>query len=97
MNAVKNVSGKAVDAILKIRNEHGQLKDFMEFMKKVNLNEVNRRMFETLVKCGAFDSLHENRAQLFAAMDVLFTWPRNFNVRKMHHKPPCLNYWIQVM
>ena len=33
------------------------------------MNEVNRRMLETLVKCGAFDSIHENRAQLFAVLD----------------------------
>ncbi len=78
MNAVKNVSGKAVDAILKVRNEHGELKDFMEFMKKVNLNEVNRRMFETLIKCGAFDSLHENRAQLTAALDSAFHLAQEF-------------------
>ncbi|PQM55544.1 MAG: DNA polymerase III subunit alpha [Deltaproteobacteria bacterium] len=69
LNAVKNVGGKAVDAILKVRSEHGELKDFMEFMKKVNLNEVNRRMLETLVKCGAFDSIHDNRAQLFAVLE----------------------------
>ena len=78
MNAVKNVSGKAVDAILKVRNEYGQLKDFMEFMKKVNLNEVNRRMFETLVKCGAFDSLHDNRAQLAASLDNAFHLAQEF-------------------
>ena len=78
LNAVKNVGGKAVDAILKVRSEHGQLTDFMEFMKKVNLNEVNRRMLETLVKCGAFDSLHENRAQLFAALDAAFHLAQEF-------------------
>ena len=78
LNAVKNVGGKAVDAILKVRSEHGQLTDFMEFMKKVNLNEVNRRMLETLVKCGAFDSLHGNRAQLFAALDAAFHLAQEF-------------------
>ena len=78
LNAVKNVGGKAVDAILKVRSEHGQLTDFMEVMKKVNLNEVNRRMLETLVKCGAFDSLHENRAQLFAALDAAFHLAQEF-------------------
>ena len=78
LNAVKNVGGKAVDAILKVRSEHGQLTDYMEFMKKVNLNEVNRRMLETLVKCGAFDSLHENRAQLFAALDGAFHLAQEF-------------------
>ena len=78
LNAVKNVGGKAVDAILKVRSEHGELTDFMEFMKKVNLNEVNRRMLETLVKCGAFDSLHENRAQLSAVLDNAFHLAQEF-------------------
>ena len=41
-------------------------------MKSVNLNEVNRRVLETLVKCGSFDSLHENRAQLFATLENAF-------------------------
>ena len=31
---------------------------------------MNRRVLETLVKCGSFDSLHENRAQLFNAVDI---------------------------
>tara|TARA_B100001079_G_scaffold115637_1_gene99450 strand:- start:5264 stop:7024 length:1761 start_codon:yes stop_codon:yes gene_type:complete len=78
LNAVKNVGGKAVDAILEVRRVHGELTDFMEFMKKVNLNEVNRRMLETLVKCGAFDSLHENRAQLFAVLDSAFHLAQEF-------------------
>jgi DNA polymerase-3 subunit alpha len=78
LNAVKNVGAKAVDAILKVRSEHGELTDFMEFMKKVNLNEVNRRMLETLVKCGAFDSLHENRAQLSAVLDNAFHLAQEF-------------------
>ena len=60
LNAVKNVGSKAVDAILKVKYENRQLTDFMKFMKKVNLNEVNRRVLETLVKCGSFDSLHQH-------------------------------------
>jgi len=78
LNAVKNVGGKAVDAILEVRRVHGELTDFMQFMKKVNLNEVNRRMLETLVKCGAFDSLNENRAQLFAVLDSAFHLAQEF-------------------
>jgi len=78
LNAVKNVGSKAVDSILKVRDENGPLTDFMEFMKKVNFNEVNRRMLETLVKCGAFDSLHKNRAQLFASLEDSFYLAQEF-------------------
>ncbi len=80
LNAVKNVGSKAVDAILKVKNEKTQLTDFMEFMKKVNLNDVNRRVLETLVKCGSFDSLHENRAQLFAALENAFHLAQEFQL-----------------
>ncbi len=68
LNAVKNVGGHAVDAILEVR-EQGTLTDFMEFLKAVDLGRLNKRMLETLVKCGAFDSLHANRAQLFESLD----------------------------
>jgi len=80
LNAVKNVGSKAVDAILKVKDENRQLTDFMKFMKKVNLNEVNRRVLETLVKCGSFDSLHENRAQLFATLETAFHLAQEFQV-----------------
>ena len=78
LNGVKNVGGKAVDAILKVREENGTLNDFMEFMKKVDLHESNKRMVETLIKCGAFDSLHSNRAQLFASLDDAFHLTQEF-------------------
>ncbi len=78
LNAVKNVSSKAVDAIMKVRSDHGEITDFMEFMKKVNLTEINKRMFETLIKCGAFNSLHENRAQLAAALEGAFHLAQEF-------------------
>ena len=80
MNAVKNLGSKAVDAILKVKNENRQLTDFMKFMKNVNLNEVNRRVLETLVKCGSFDSLHENRAQLFDALETAFHLAQEFQL-----------------
>jgi len=80
LNAVKNVGSRAVDAILKVKDQNFQLSDFMEFMKNVNLNEVNRRVLETLVKCGAFDSLHENRAQLFATLENAFHLAQEFQL-----------------
>ena len=80
LNAVKNVGSKAVDAILKVKDENKKLTDFMEFMKNVNLNEVNRRVLETLVKSGSFDSMHENRAQLFSVLDDAFHLAQEFQI-----------------
>jgi len=69
LNAVKNVGGNAVDAIIDIRLQTGKLDDFLDFLKTVDLNRLNRRMLETLAHCGAFDSMQPNRAKLSAVLD----------------------------
>ena len=46
-----------------------EISDFMEFLKILDFNRMNKRMLETLVKCGAFDSFRPNRAQLFTVLD----------------------------
>ena len=70
LSAVKNVGGNAVDTLLKVREKsEGRIKDLLEFMKAIDLTRINKRMLETLVKCGAFDSIQQNRAQLFQVLD----------------------------
>jgi len=69
LNAVKNVGGNAVDALVEARQEVEEINDFMEFLKILDFNRMNKRMLETLVKCGAFDSFRPNRAQLFNVLD----------------------------
>ena len=46
LNAVKNVGGNAVDAIIDVREEKGKLVDFLDFLKAVDLNRLNRRMLK---------------------------------------------------
>lgn len=67
--AVKNVGEMAVEAILKSRDEQGAFSSLHDFCQRVDLQKVNRRVLEQLVKCGAFDSVHPSRASVLAAMD----------------------------
>ena len=67
--AVKNVGLGAVDAILAARDEDGPFKSLFDLCERVDMRKVNRRVLESLVKCGAFDSTGAHRAQLFAALD----------------------------
>jgi DNA polymerase-3 subunit alpha len=53
--AVKNVGGSAVEAILKVRKIKGSFSSLMDFCENVDLRVVNRKVIESLVKCGAFD------------------------------------------
>ncbi|MGH7771937.1 MAG: DNA polymerase III subunit alpha, partial [Candidatus Binatia bacterium] len=67
--AVKNVGEKAVEVILQSREREGAFKSLFDFCRRVDLSAVNRRVVESLVKCGAFDSTGVSRAGMMAALD----------------------------
>ncbi|SDZ21531.1 DNA polymerase-3 subunit alpha [Proteiniborus ethanoligenes] len=64
--AIKNVGAAAIDSIVKTREKSGKFSSFIDFCQRVDLNVINKRMIESMIKCGAFDSLGGNRAQLLA-------------------------------
>ncbi len=66
--AIKNVGEGAIDSILKARKE-GPFSSFEDFCLRVDLRKVNRRVIESLIKAGAFDSLSAHRAQLMEILD----------------------------
>jgi DNA polymerase-3 subunit alpha len=67
--AIKNVGEIAVQNVIEVRDASGRFKSFEDFCTRVDLRIVNRKVLECLVKCGAFDSLGEPRAQVFAAVE----------------------------
>ncbi|HTS75070.1 MAG TPA: hypothetical protein VMG40_02645, partial [Bryobacteraceae bacterium] len=69
LGAIKNVGSAAVDAIVKARGEGGKFHSLFEFCERVDMGAVNRRMIESFIKAGAFDSLEGTRAQLTAVID----------------------------
>ncbi len=69
LGAVKNVGAGAVEAIVEARNAGGPFTSIYNFCERVNLGGLNRRVMESLIKAGAFDSTGANRAQLTEALD----------------------------
>ncbi len=57
LGAVRNVGGNVVDAITRARTEKGAYTDFSDFLRKVDAVAYNRKVVESLIKAGAFDSL----------------------------------------
>ncbi|OKY75781.1 MAG: DNA polymerase III subunit alpha [Desulfobulbaceae bacterium DB1] len=68
--AVKNVGGAALDSIMEERSKEGPFKSLGDFCARVDSRKVNRRVIESLIKAGAFDSLGAKRSQLFAVLDL---------------------------
>ena len=68
--AVKGVGEGAVRSIIEARERGGRFADLFDLTKRVDFKQVNRRVFEALIKCGALDGLPGNRAQNLAALDA---------------------------
>ncbi len=63
LSAVRNVGINVVDQVVAARREQGRFADFADFMDKVSTLVCNKRVIESLIKAGAFDSLgHRRRA-----------------------------------
>ncbi len=66
LGAVRGVGAKAIEIIRKARAEGGPFKDLPDFANRVRGQQINRRVIESLIKCGACDSLHPARATLLS-------------------------------
>jgi DNA polymerase III subunit alpha len=64
--AIKNVGAGAIESILEAKKKGGEFQSLIDFCQRVDLRRVNRRVVESLIKCGAFDSLGVGRARLMA-------------------------------
>ncbi len=76
--AIKNVGSAAIENIIRVR-EDGRFESIFDFLKRVDTRKVNRKVLESLIKGGCFDSLHNNRASLLASLENLLAWANKKN------------------
>ena len=62
--AVRNVGVEVVESIKKTRKEKGSFTSFSDYLDKIELAACNKRITESLIKAGAFDSLEHPRKGL---------------------------------
>jgi DNA polymerase-3 subunit alpha len=78
LNAVKNVGESAARSIVTARETDGPFTSIWDFVERVDLQAVNRRALEALVKCGALASTGVSRKGLLEeegrALDVVLSW-----------------------
>ena len=68
LSAIKNVGKSASDSIVEGRKK-GEYTSLLDFCSRVDLRLVNKEVIESLIKCGAFDSLGIKRLQLMSIVD----------------------------
>ncbi len=69
--AVKGVGAQAMGDLVGERDKGGKFKDLFDFSRRLDARSFNKRQFENLAKAGAFGCLNPNRAQTFAAAELL--------------------------
>ena len=69
LGAVKNVGLGAVEEIMRLREKGEQISSLFGFCESVDLRKVNRRVLDSFIKAGAFDSTGAHRSQLMLLLE----------------------------
>ena len=67
--AVRNVGENALKGVIAERAEHGPFTSLVDFCSRIDAQTFSKRPIESLIRCGAFDSLGARRSQLLAVLD----------------------------
>jgi DNA polymerase III subunit alpha len=65
LGAVRNVGANVVASLINLRTEKGKYTDFSDYLNKIDIAACNKKVTESLIKAGAFDSLSHPRKGLF--------------------------------
>ncbi len=69
LSAIRNVGEGIVTLLLEERNRNGPFEDFYDFCSRVDMQVLNRRAVEALIKAGSFDSMGHPRQGLLAVYE----------------------------
>lgn len=70
LGAIKNVGEHIARTIIKNRKEHGRYVSLEDFLRRITDKDLNKKSLESLIKCGALDSLGD-RSILLGNLDNL--------------------------
>jgi DNA polymerase-3 subunit alpha len=79
--AVKNVGGGAIESIISARKD-GKFNSLEDLCGRIDLRLVNRKVLESLIKCGALDCFGMVRAQMFASLDKILDFTSKIHKEK---------------
>lgn len=69
--AIKNVGEIAIQSLIQARTKNGRFVDLFDLCKRVELRQVNKKVLESLIKCGSLDSMQSLRATSMANLEKI--------------------------
>lgn len=77
LNAVKNIGVNVVTSIVQERDNKGPFLDFYDMVYRLDSKDLNKRVVESMIKCGALDEITINRASIMAAYENIIVGVHN--------------------
>lgn len=74
LGAIKGTGQGAIEAIVAAREQGGPFRSLFDFCARVDRQRINKRVVEALIKAGAFDKLHADRASTLASVSLALDW-----------------------
>ncbi len=78
MAAIKNVGLGAIESIIVNREKDGKYLNLFQMLQRVDLRLANKKILESLIQCGACDSLDGNRAENFHSIETALDFGQSF-------------------
>lgn len=82
LSSLKGCGVAVMQNIVDERNKNGEFKDIFDFFKRTKKLSISQRQIEILVFSGAFDSIHNNRRQIFESIPLLLKTDTQENSQK---------------
>lgn len=76
LSSIKNFGDGISESIISERKTHGNYKTLQDFLSRVGSKNLNRKSLESLIKCGALDSLNSSRGTLIDNIETLLSYHR---------------------
>lgn len=82
LEAVKGIGEKAVSAIIAARDKNGTFENLEDLLERVDTTVLNRRVLESLIKCGSFDSSNVTRREMVERIEDLVAASASYHKEK---------------
>ncbi len=82
--SIKNFGRGVADAIIEERKKNGTFSSLSDFLTRVKIQGLNKKGLESLIQCGALDSLGEERGAMLNSIELLLHYHRDAAADKQH-------------
>ncbi len=86
LNGIKNLGEHIAEVIYRERELRGKYQDLEDFLSRVKDKDLNKKSLESLIKCGALDSLGQDRNLLLANSENLLAFVRQAGESSTSHQ-----------